>query len=666
MAIDRMKHATLLVPRRQANSLLDWLQEREVFHVEDASEETEGAEELERPAHSTEEVDTRIHELRHALQVFDDFDVAESSLADMVVELPTQVSRRDRERILREFDYRPVYEECAEAATEYHEHQEAIREAEAEISNLEFFEALPFTPDEVRALERTRVWVGTMPAKEFDSLRENPEEWRIVSVQDLRRRDRDVDVAAVSLKEEAEEAGRILRGHSFSEMQLPDLDASIGERLNELRVRVHEHEKKAQKCRRRIVDMSAHQYEVEVVLGYWEAERDKIEARNKSLNSDRISIVSGFVREKDEAALENGIQQDFPSVGTVYRAPMPQEDVPVSLSHSALVKPVRVLVDMFGVPDYFGFDPTAFLALSFLVFFGMCFADVVYGVVLAALCFGLARKSRGYEGLQNLLLLFAYCGVSTAFFGVLAGSYAADLPARIFGEESQVVETLQGVAIISPLDKAVQLLLVTLAIGVINQMYAMILKGYGLVRRGRPLDALLDAGLWLVMIPCFLIIIAPMFVELPSGVHRIGTTVGLITAVLLVLTQGRKQESFVGKAAIGLVSLYGVMGSYGCVSFISDMLSYSRLLALGLATTVIGMSLNIVAEMLNVGGVFGIALFALVVILGHSVNFGLGMIGAFVHPLRLIFVEFFGRFYESGSGPFRPLSLNTDHVLVKE
>mgnify|MGYP006303156707 CR=1 FL=1 len=125
MAIDRMKHVTVLAPRPQANALLDWLQEREVLHVEDPPEEVE-AEELERPAKSTEEVDTRIHELRHILHVFENFDVAESSLADMVVELPTRVTRRERDHVLREFDYRQVYEESTEAADEYYHHQSEI------------------------------------------------------------------------------------------------------------------------------------------------------------------------------------------------------------------------------------------------------------------------------------------------------------------------------------------------------------------------------------------------------------------------------------------------------------------------------------------------------------------------------------------------------------
>lgn len=726
MAIDRMKYVTVLAPRRQTDSLLDWLQEREVMHVEEPDEES--AEGLKRPARSTEDVDTRIHELRHILHVFENFGVAESSLADMVVELPRRVTRRERDRVLREFDYRPVYEVCSEADDDYHHHENQIEQAEEEIENLEFFQALPFTPDDVRSLDRARAWMGTLPADQYDSLQENPEEWKIVAVQDLRRRNREVDVVAVALTEEAEEAGRILRRHKFSERTLPTTEGTISERLNDLRAQIEKHRRATEKCRRRIEDMAPHQDEVEVVLGYWEGERQKIEARNSSLNSRRISLLRGYVREKDRSDFEDDLQEDFPQVSTVYRDPTPEDDVPVSLSHGPLVAPVRFLVDMFGLPDYFSFDPTPYLSLSFIVFFGLCFGDVVYGVLLCLVALFLARKSRGYEGLQNMCMTFFYCGVSTFVIGLLTGAWAADLPERLAQQPppQQEIQQEQGSAetsalgpataggaaapgpaestpqtqpaqtqvsgflwfrnavslvhkegwdILSPeeeaknksgvLTKAVMLLLVVLGIGIINQIYGVILNGYGLLRRGKTFEAFCDAGLWLVALPGFLILASAMFFDVPKWFVYTGAVMLSVSGVGLILTQGRHEESFIGKAITGVVSLYGIMGSYGCMQFLADMLSYSRLLALGLTTGIVGMSFNIVAGLASDIPYAGYFLFVLIIVGGHLFNFCVSMIAAFVHPARLIFLEFFNRFYESGGRQFQPLSMNTESVLVE-
>jgi V/A-type H+-transporting ATPase subunit I len=121
-----------------------------------------------------------------------------------------------------------------------------------------------------------------------------------------------------------------------------------------------------------------------------------------------------------------------------------------------------------------------------------------------------------------------------------------------------------------------------------------------------------------------------------------------------------------GKAITGLVSLYGIMGSYGCLSFLGDTLSYSRLLALGLTTTIIGMSFNIMAGLLKQVPVVGIGLFVALLVLGHMFNFAVSIIGSFVHPARLIFLEFFSRFYESGGTKFTPLSADNERVLVSE
>jgi V/A-type H+-transporting ATPase subunit I len=129
----------------------------------------------------------------------------------------------------------------------------------------------------------------------------------------------------------------------------------------------------------------------------------------------------------------------------------------------------------------------------------------------------------------------------------------------------------------------------------------------------------------------------------------------------LVLTQGRREKGLVPKFLTGLVSLYGIMGTYGCTSFVGDIISYSRLLALGLTTTIIGMSFNIVAELV---GSAGTVFFVLALILGHTLNFFISIIGAFVHPARLIFLEFFGRFYEGGGHRFRPYGFQSSKIQL--
>jgi len=194
---------------------------------------------------------------------------------------------------------------------------------------------------------------------------------------------------------------------------------------------------------------------------------------------------------------------------------------------------------------------------------------------------------------------------------------------------------------------------------------------YGDVRQGDYLGAFLDGGLWLVFLPGVMLLIAPVMASgVPSWCTRVGVVLTVASGVGLVLTQGRKEEGVLAKAITGVVSLYGILGTYGATSFISDVVSYSRLLALGLATVVIGWSVNFFAGMVRDGlatlGVLSWVVFVLILVIGHSFNFFMSILGAFVHSARRIFVEFFGRFYEGGAPAFAAFGGEPGQVRLLE
>jgi V/A-type H+-transporting ATPase subunit I len=155
--------------------------------------------------------------------------------------------------------------------------------------------------------------------------------------------------------------------------------------------------------------------------------------------------------------------------------------------------------------------------------------------------------------------------------------------------------------------------------------------------------------------------------DVPESFHSVGLVLAGIGGVGLVLTQGRKEKGIVAKGVTGLVSLYGVLGTYGVTAFIGDTLSYSRLLALGLTTSIVAMAFNEIASGFKAWGAVGLVLFALFALAGHTFNFAVSILSAFVHSARLIFLEFFGRFYEGGAKRFAPLGFNSLRIeLIDE
>lgn len=402
-----------------------------------------------------------------------------------------------------------------------------------------------------------------------------------------------------------------------------------------------------------------------MALGYWEERLSIARAQNLMARSRRVAIMKGYVRERNLRDFEQKLKNDLPGVALVARDPDPESAVPVALKNPRFFAPAQFLVSMFGVPSYFTLDPTPVIFFSFLIFFGICFGDVIYGLGLIALGWSLTRRYRAYTNLRHFFQLLAYAGVTTTIIGLLTGAWASDLVTNYIG--GPLARVVKFFTVMDPLDAALIALIMALGLGMLNQFIGIIMLMAKNIRKGDVKSAIFDGGFWLLALPGFVIVAAQLFVKMPGRLQVAGWSLLGVGALGLILTQGRNEKSLIGKAAVGVISLYGIVGSYGITAFIGDTLSYSRLLALGLTTGIVGLAFNIIAKM--VGGVpygIGLVLFILVVLLGHLLNFGLSLMGGFVHSARLTFVEFFGRFYESGVQAFSPLGTWRGRIRVMD
>lgn len=242
--------------------------------------------------------------------------------------------------------------------------------------------------------------------------------------------------------------------------------------------------------------------------------------------------------------------------------------------------------------------------------------------------------------------MFAVCGVSCIVWGVIFGSYLGDLPAQfmknMFGIDIKVW------AAVDILNEAIVFLVLSLAMGAVHMLAGMAIRFYVLCKNGQVFSAVFDEGSWFVLF-------------LGAGLYFIVPTAGIIVAgtgvLMLVLTQGRDKKNPIMKIVGGIGSLYSL------VNYASDLLSYSRIMALGLSSAVVASVFNVLATM---GGltVPGIIMFVLVVLVGHILNLAINLLGTFVHTSRLQYVEFFGKFFEDGGRPFRPLKPDITHSSV--
>jgi len=667
MAIDRVKKATLLVPRKETHRLINRLHGLSAVHVEDAAKVLNPPEEanLAKGVVSSEDADLNIKKLDIIQQTFGLFIKPKKGFVEGFAALPLQITEQELREVVSNFDFDPLYQECAGIHEHYRVFDSQIEQAETEKLTLLEFARMPFSIKMALELRKTTAVFGSFRGQAWTQFAADSETDALIAWEVIQRRGKEVRAIIVFLNTDADAARALLRRHGFSETALPRLPGEVEDRIHELDEDIQERREQQQAFRLRVLELANDSRRVEIAAGHWLSEKSKADACSNLLNSRRMSILTGWVRVADLPRI-NGALKEFPEVSAIYEDPDPEKDTPpVSLSLGRFSRPAQILVGMFGLPDYYSFDPTPWLIFSFLLFFSFCFGDVLYGLGLVVFSFVMARKYRTHAGHARFFKLFLYGGIGTMIFGALTGAWAGNLYAFL-GKGNLLARINDSIPHIEPLEKPMLMLLVALGIGVVNQFYGITLLMYKMVRKGKPLDALFDGGLWLLFLPGVMLLLAPMFMpDVPGGLATAGKMLAGVGGLGLVLTQGRNEKGILAKAITGVVSLYGVLGTYGVTSFVGDVLSYSRLLALGFTTSIVAMAFNMIGSMF-VGTAIGAVIFVVVLIFGHTFNFGVSILSAFVHSARLIFLEFFNRFYEGGARAFTPLSFNSDRVELLE
>ncbi len=403
------------------------------------------------------------------------------------------------------------------------------------------------------------------------------------------------------------------------------------------------------------------------IVDYYHVRSEKYGVIGRLIQSNRTFILSGYIPERDAQELENELNNKF-DLAIEREAPSPDEDVPVLLKNNSFASPVEGVLESFSLPGKGEVDPSNIMALFYYFLFGLMLSDAAYGLIMAAACGIILMKYKNIEeGLKKALKMFFFCGISTIFWGVMFGSYFGDVVDVVSSTYFGTKLTIPAVWFV-PINEPMRMLVFSLAVGVVHLFAGLGMKFYQLWKAKMYKDVLYDVVFWYALLTSLILMLLSMkmFVDivglkfiLPEKVGSIAGIVAAVSAVAITLTAGRESRNPFKRFLKGLYGLYGVTG------YLSDVLSYSRLLALGLATGVIGTVINKMGSMVG-GGVLGAIVFILVFVMGHTVNIGINALGAYVHTNRLQFVEFFGKFYEGGGRKFTPFAINTKYFKIKE
>ena len=669
MAVVKMQKLNLCAMQNSRSRILELLQRKGIVQITSSGEEEDDFRRTD-----TEEIRTRLErragEAQDALSVLDAYVPGKEGLFASL-EGKKELSRSEYKR-LEERE-----EEIYQSALEILKKQKALEECRARKLRLmtERETLVPWMGLDVPAGRKgtryTDLLTGTLPGQYsreqilLDLAASLPQA-DAFEVEVLSSDTSQTCLAVLCLKTETEPLEEALRKmgfarSSFSFCQTPAAYAG------ELEKQAKETEGQERKILEELSALAERRDDLRFLFDYNTVQAEKYKVLGQLLLSEHVFFLSGYVPEKKAQGLAKELESSF--LCAVEIQDVPKEEAPVLLKNNRFSGPAESVVASYGMPGKDDADPTSVMAIFYYFFFGMMLSDAGYGLVMVIGCLiALKKFPRMAKGMKDMLTMFLYCGISTVIWGILFGGYFGDvipIAAETFFHREITVPALW----FAPLDDPMKLLIFSFLFGIIHLFAGLGIKGYQLVRDKQYLDCLFDVGFWYMLLLGLIFMLLPsqMFASMsgmtfvfPGWVGTLAKVLAIAGAAGILVMSGRGRKNIGIRLALGAYDLYGI------TSWLSDILSYSRLLALGVATGVIASVINTMAAMVG-GGIIGAIVFAVIFLAGHTLNLAINLLGAYVHTNRLQYVEFFGKFYDGSGEAFHPFSTESSKYYdVKE
>ena len=408
----------------------------------------------------------------------------------------------------------------------------------------------------------------------------------------------------------------------------------------------------------------------EIASDYYRTRAEKYRILGAIPQSQNVFFLEGWVPKEKAEEISKVLTEKFDAV-VDFEETTEDDTPPVILRNNKFSSTVEGVLESYGLPQHGRADPTTIMSFFYVFFFGMMLSDAGYGLLMSIVTgIVLLKYKRIESGMKKMLQLFFWCGLSTAFWGFMYGGFfgdAIDVVAKTFFGYTGETPILKPIWF-APLENPMRLLIWCMVFGLIHLFAGLAVKGYEYLRDKDFVGFVSDIIAWYMFILGLVLMLVPssIFASIagsqivfPDWANTLAKVLTIAGLVIILFMSGRANKNWGLRVALGAYDIYGVTG------WLSDVLSYSRLLALGLATGVIANVINMMASMKG-NTVIGTIVFIVVFIFGHILNLAINLLGAYVHTNRLQYVEFFGKFYDGGGEAFKPFKTINNHVEIKE
>ncbi|MBN2030125.1 V-type ATP synthase subunit I [bacterium] len=565
------------------------------------------------------------------------------------------VSREEYVQISESFDYQQVVAQCntfdVEKVELLNQLDKLKKERDAVLSWLPMEIPVDQIADTKTTIVRTFTIRKNLCEKLISSLESFKDAYDLIRIQQVEIEDA---VLLIYLKEERDAIEAVLQEIEHHDVSWEGYQGTPKQIVASIEREMDEMEQKLKWIAKETVKMVAHRPKLLLMEDYLSNAIERLEIEKQFAQTKNAFVIQGWTRTEDFDQLQEQIEKQF-SMARVIRAEQAKgEKPPVLLKNKNFSEPFEVVTNLYGSPSYYEIDPTPALAPFFILLLAICITDGGYGLVMALFGFVAMKFLRLGQGMRKLFKIIFYTGIVTVVVGIFTGGY--------FGIDfSGLSPSLQALRnrflFVDPMNQPVLFLLVSFAIGFVHISFGVLVEFYDKFRKGKWVDGLFDQISWIFFLWGIALYAVSSFGLLPSIVGVICKWMALVSGLVIFLFSGRENKSIIGRLGSGLFELYGITGYFG------DILSYSRVMAMGMATGVIAMVVNIFVGMVKGIPVVGIVVAALLFVFGHIFNILINLVSGFVHTMRLQFVEFFGKFLEGDGKPFKPFQTSYRYVL---
>lgn len=587
-----------------------------------------------------EEIEDNIFKLDQVIKKLRKYEKAKGALKSLKDGQKT-FTYSELKEFTKNHDFKKVVDEVTKLQFDYDANLKTIENAKIKIQDYTPLLELDISNKEIHSLKQVFCNIGMIPTKYLSNL-ENDE----IYYEVINKTVKESLVCIVSKNNNKDLVKEILRKSNFNKLSL-SLEKKPCEYIEEFNKEIEEKTNINNDIVEKFKQYADDIEDLEVCYEYYCNEKLR-EIKSEGFGkTDELVVLEGFIPTEKENEFKKQIEDVCSNYYylTIEKVAKTSNDAPIKLKNGKFSDAFEGLVKTYSMPSYNEIDPTPLVAPFYWLFFGMMVADFGYGLLVTILS-GLVLKTCNLkEAMRKNVKFFFYLGFSIMLWGAIYGSYFS-LPLGIPG-------------LINPTTDYNTILKLSIVIGLIHVFVGLGAKAYMQIRDGKPLDAFYDVGLWYLTLTTVILLLLGKYMGFNPIAMKVIKYIMILSMIGIILTGGREVKNIGGRIGLGVYSLYGISGYMG------DLISYARLMALGLSGGFIALSVNQICAM--VGFKPATIIFVIIIfVFGQTFNILLSLLGAYVHSARLIYVEFFGKFYEGGGKEFKDFKIDEKYINIKE